>query len=446
MNDPSSPGRGGLARFYPWYMLAILMLIYAVGSIDRLVLSVVVEPIKHEFHLKDAQIGLLGGLAFSAPFAIASLPVGWLIDRLNRRVLLGVIVAVWSGLTMTGAAAGNFAALLLARVGVGGAEAGAQPASLSIMADLFPPKRRTTALSIFSVGTALGNIAIFLIGGLVLMKFGWRAVFFVAGIPGLLLAILVMFSFKEPERGRYDGPDGTRGAPVTNLSIFATLKMVLKKPAIMHGIAAHTLATGVQFSVMIWVVSFLVRIHGLAPHAASIWVGSGVGLIQAGAGLLVGPFADRFSKGKVSRLALVPAAATIGCFVMGIAMCLAPTTGLALAALFVEAFFVGAYLGPSYSLMVSLAPANARGSTLAVLKLVSMLIGNGALAYVTGAVSDAVGGPASIQVAIVVTLVGYLWAAFHYYMSGRAAREGGDRKAQRVQPAPATLLRPSSSI
>jgi predicted MFS family arabinose efflux permease len=411
------PSPGWRSRAYPWYFLSIMILVYMATAIDRLVLSIVVEPLKHEFHLTDGQIGLLGGVAFSVPFALAALPLGWLVDRVTRKKLLAGIVAFWSVLTVCGSLAGSYVALVCVRVGVGAAEAGAQPSCLSLIADTFEPKRRTTAISWFSIGPALGNLVIFLIGGFVLVNFGWRAVFLVAGLPGLLAVGLLLFTAREPVRGGLD-PMGAG----EKKNLLQTLKLVSRSPAIIHAIIAFTLATGVQFSVMVWIVSFLIRIHGMAPHAASVWVGLGVGIVQTSAALAIGPIADAFARGSVSRLALVPAIAALGCLASGCVMALAPTAPIALGALFVEAFCLGSLLGPSYSLLVGVAPAEARGSTMSLAKLVQMLIGSSAISFLTGAVSDAVGGPQSIRVALVVTLLGFGWAAVHFYFAGRTSR------------------------
>jgi MFS family permease len=144
-SGPAGTGRGA----HRWYVLGILVLIYIFGSVDRSVVSMIAELLKREFDLTDAQIGTLGGMAYSATYAIAVLPIGWLIDRTDRRKLLSITVAIWSALTMCGAVAASFPMLVLARMGVGAAEAAASPASLSLIADTFPTRLRNTAVSIY---------------------------------------------------------------------------------------------------------------------------------------------------------------------------------------------------------------------------------------------------------------------------------------------------------
>jgi hypothetical protein len=162
----------------------------------------------------------------------------------------------------------------------------------------------------------------------------------------------------------------------------------------------------------------------MASHTASYWVGLSTGIIQTAAALAIGPIADRLSGGDPIRLYGLPAAAAVMAGLAGWAMCLASNVPLALVALFIETASIGALLGPSYSLLLSVALPQARGSTMALARLVSMLIGNSAITYFTGAVSDAVAGSASVRVAIMATLVGQFWAALHYVLAGRALKRG----------------------
>jgi predicted MFS family arabinose efflux permease len=422
VENPSS--RSGV---YRWYTLGLLLLVYSCTTIDRSILSVLVEPLKKNFGLSDSQVGMLAGLAFSVPFAIASLPLGVLVDRFNRRNILSAIVTIWSGATMLGSIAIGYPTLFAARMAVGAAEAGAHPACLSLLADIFPPRIRTTAVSIFSAGTSVGNVVLFFFGGWVLFHFGWRTVFFVAGVPGVTLALLIFLTFREPIRGIFDHAPREQQPKATRWGVRAmvnTLRLVLRSPPTLHVIIAHTLATGVQFSFVIWVVSFLTRTQGMASHTASYWVGLSTGIIQTAAALAIGPIADRWSGGDPIRLCRLPAAAAVMTGLAGWVMCLSPDGPLVLVALFIETASIGALLGPSYSLLLSVALPQARGSTMALARLVSMLIGNSAITYFTGAVSDAVAGPASVRVAIMATLAGQFWAALHYALAGRALKRG----------------------
>src|SRR4029077_304628 len=143
----------------------------------------IAEPLKLQFHLSDKQIGALTGTAYSVTYALAVLPMGWLIDRVDRRALLSITVAIWSALTAACAMSSSFIMLVVARMGVGAAEAPVMPASLSLIADVIPKRQRHTAISIYVSGAAVGQILIFILGVWLLMHFDWRRVFLVAGGP-----------------------------------------------------------------------------------------------------------------------------------------------------------------------------------------------------------------------------------------------------------------------
>jgi MFS family permease len=331
-----------------WYILGILTLINIMGSIDRGVISVIAEPLKHEFGLSDAQIGVLGGLAYSVTYAIAVLPSGWMIDRWNRRNLLGITVAIWSGLTALCAAAPSYMLLLLARLGVGAAEAPTVPGTMSLIADTFPPHRRNTAISIYYAGVALGQIVIFLIGGWLLLYFGWRMVFLVAGVPSILLAVLMLFTTREPERGAMETEARPRPAeslaPIQHRTLGEVGRSLWTNRPLMISIPAIALCSGVPYAVTTWSTSYFVRVHHMSVSEGLIWTGIGFGLFMAAGSLLVGPIADRYSRGDPSKLALVPAVTTALAIAAGLLMLLGRTSTEAIIGLGLFSFMCGFFV------------------------------------------------------------------------------------------------------
>jgi predicted MFS family arabinose efflux permease len=400
----------------PWYMLALLALIYVAGSIDRAVPSVIVEPLKAEFGLSDGQLGFVTGFAYSIPYALAVLPAGWLIDRFHRRVLLSAAAAIWSVLTMAGAAAQNFLTLVLARMGVGVTEAPASPGSLSLIGDLFPKERRTTAISLYYAGTATGQMITFLVGGWLLLQFSWRTLFFVAGVPGIILALLLFFTCREPKRGQYD--EGEAKPPVSYRLAF---RAIMDSKSLRHAIVGNMLSTGVSYAFLVWTISFLVRIHGVSHEYAAIIVGLCVGLMMMVGSVVTGIFTDRHARGNAARIAQVPALGTSIGAVIGIAMCLMPSLTGALVMFGLFAFFMGINTGPGYTTIVTMTGSNMRGSILSIAKIASVLIGNGGLAFFTGAASDLIGGPESIRWALMLTVFFLFWASFHFTKASRAS-------------------------
>ncbi|WP_157889086.1 MFS transporter [Herminiimonas arsenitoxidans] len=186
-----------------WYALSILTMIYSCHFLDRTMISIIVEPVRAEFHLHDSQIGLLTGLAYGATFAIAGIPIGLLIDRVNRIKLLAILVTIWSGMTILSGIANSYIHLLLARMGVGASEAGGSPASLSLISDLFPPSKRSTAVGYFFLSNAIGATLSIIIGGFVTAQYGWRTAMLLAGIPGIILAAVLILTVRNPKRGCY---------------------------------------------------------------------------------------------------------------------------------------------------------------------------------------------------------------------------------------------------
>ena len=422
--DREAAGSGA----YKWYMLGVLVLIYIMGTVDRAVLSVIAEPLKLQFHLSDKQLGLLTGMAYSLTYALAVLPMGWLIDRVDRRALLSVTVAIWSLLTAACAMSSSFITLVAARMGVGAAEAPVMPASLSLIADVIPKKQRNTAVSIYVSGAAVGQILIFIIGGWLLMHFEWRTVFLVAGGPAASLAALLYFTTREPERGALDTDLGAMSAaakkdPPRNMT--RLIRDILGNTALCFAILAYTLVTGVGYSVTVWMTSFLVRVHGMTVGQAAIWAGIGFGVCMTVGSLLAGPLADRLSNGDQRRVAIIPAVTTVLGAAAGAVMSLANTSVVSVVGLSVFALMAGFFIATGTSLVLSLAAPNERGITMATNRLVSILLGTGLIPVMTGAISDAIGGAGSIRPALLFTTALLPLCTFCYAMIYRILRRDG---------------------
>jgi MFS family permease len=391
------------AGAYQWYVLGVLVLIYVMGTVDRAVLSVIAEPLKLQFHLSDKQVGILTGTAYSVTYALAVLPMGWLIDRVDRRALLGITVGIWSVLTAACALSSSFIALIVARMGVGAAEAPVMPASLSLIADVIPKKQRNTAVSIYISGAALGQILIFVIGGWLLMHSDWRTVFMVAGGPAAALAALLYFTTHEPQRGALDTGRGAMSAAAEPPRHVATLiRDILGNRALCFAILAYTLVTGVGYSVTVWITSLLVRVHGMSVGQGAIWAGIGFGVCMTVGSLLAGPLADRLSDRERS-VAIIPAVTTIMGTAAGAVMSLADTWVVAVVGLSVFALMAGFFIATGTALVLSLAAPSERGTTMAVNRVISILLGTGLIPVMTGTISDAIGGAGSIRLALLFT-------------------------------------------
>ncbi len=198
------------SRAYRGYVLAVLTAVYALNFIDRQLLVILQEPIKLELGLSDTQLGLLSGLAFAVFYVICGIPIARLAESRSRRNVIAFSIVAWSVMTAVCGLAQNYTQLLLARMGVGVGESGGSPPSHSMISDMYPPGQRSTALSIFSTGVNIGILGGFLLGAWLNEFFGWRSVFLLVGLPGVLFALLVGFTVAEPVRGRSD-PHRPRG-------------------------------------------------------------------------------------------------------------------------------------------------------------------------------------------------------------------------------------------
>src|SRR5512138_366139 len=196
-----------------YYLLGLLTLLNLLLVLDKIVLSILIEPIRAEFGLSDGQLGALMGLVYAIFMGAAGLPLGMLADRVNRRNLAAICVAAWSAMTLACAAAQNLWHLLLARIGVGVGEAGGGPTSMSMIADSFEPRRRATAMVVFATGTPLAGLVNRTFATQIAHLYGWRMTLVAAALPGFLLAVLLVLTVREPQRGRWEAARVATKAP-----------------------------------------------------------------------------------------------------------------------------------------------------------------------------------------------------------------------------------------
>ncbi len=398
-----------------WYALAILTLIYTLHSVDRSVMSIVIEPIKSEFRLDDSQMGVLTGLAFGLTYAIAGLPLGYLIDRINRRKLLSVLVAVWSGCTALCGLAQSYGALVTARLAVGLTEAGGAPTALSMIGDLFPPRRHSTAIAIFWASTALGTATSFILGSIIVVHHGWRAAFLIAGIPGLAIAALLFFTVPEPKR------ECTQGEGTAAPALRETLRYVLRQPLFVHVFLAMTLNSMMLSGVLVWQASFLIRIHHLSLTQAGLLAGVAAGIFGGLGSLIGGPIGDHvFKRAGIGGLPLAAAGTTLLSVVTGMVFLLTDSLVASLCGLVVFELIARAYTAPGYSAILGSVQPQMRGVSVSALQTATNLIGYGLGPFIAGAVSDQVGGGDGIRWGLAALMLTGAWGCLHFILAWRA--------------------------
>jgi predicted MFS family arabinose efflux permease len=396
-----------------WRFLALLVLIYSCHHMDRIILFILVRPIQQQFGLSDAQVGLLSGLAYGVSFGLAALPLGYLIDRVDRRRLLGYAVILWSAMTAVCGAAQSFVWLVLARMGVAAAEASGAPTSLSLITDLFPPRRRGTAIGLLYSSLAIGGLCGALIAASIVPRFGWRGGFVVAAIPGGLLGLCLMLFVAEPVRGLSDVTT-TRSAPV---GVRDMLRLARSQGAFVHTIIAMVLNVVALASVGVWLTGFMMRYHGMTLASAGTVMGIGFGPCAAVGSVAAGAVSDLLSRKAPHRRLLVPACALL---VAGPALAIAlntTDTRIAVAGIMVSATALQGALMPGFAAALALVPAGMRGSAAALAQLSTNAIGTGAGPFVIGLLSDALLGLRGALVSVVAVCC--VWSSLHYLLAAR---------------------------
>ena len=215
--------------FQRWYVLIIMMFAYTINIADRYVMSTVLEPIRLELKLTDGGVAFLTGVSLALFYVTMGIPLSWIADRYNRRNLLAISITVWSAMTTLCGLSTSYMQLLLARIGVGIGEAGGTPSCNAIVSDYFPAARRPMAMTIFALGAPIGAWLGADMAGYVANRYGWHSAFLVLGIPGILLAAVIMLTIKEPKRGRLDAVS-TEETP----SLMTTLAFFIKQKAAFH--------------------------------------------------------------------------------------------------------------------------------------------------------------------------------------------------------------------
>jgi predicted MFS family arabinose efflux permease len=397
-----------------WYVLIIMMLVYTISIADRYVLSTLIGPISKELNLTDSGAASLG-IPLALFYVTMGIPLSWLCDRTNRRNLLAASVAVWSFMTaITGSTRGYFD-LLLARIGVGIGEAGGTPACNSIIADYFPADRRSMAMTVFALGAPLGAWLGSDLAGYVSTLYGWRAAFLVLGVPGIILALIIMLTIKEPSRGRLDAASEDKTP-----TVIETLKFIWSQKSAVHAMWASGLSAFWGWGLMWFTPLFLQRTYGMNEGEAggllgSIYLFGGIGASLITAWIVARPaYTD---PRKIARLlAVVTALGTIPSFFAYY------TQELWVAKimwwLFIPTIYF--YIGPAFALCQNLAAPKMRAMAVAIALVIANVLNLIIAPAIVGGLSDmfdATGGgnAESLRLAQMILAPTGLWAAWHYW-------------------------------
>jgi MFS family permease len=410
----------GERRTRPGWALFLLAAISTCGFIDRIVMNVLVEPIKIEFSLTDLQIGLVAGLAFAVLNVVLGLWVARVAERRRRLTLISIGTLLWSVATAACGFAGSFVQLIFARIGVGVGEAVGLPATSSVISDYFPRSKRATAMSVLMLAPPIGAFLGSAGGALIAQAYGWRAAFLLASVPGFLLALLAWITVGEPRRGHHDGLAGN-SAEVPPFS--AVLRRIAERRSLRHLFAGSTIASVVGFGLNAFLAAFLLRRFGYGVAEAGVIAGLIASLPASLSVIGSGWLADRIGRRDPRAYGYIPG---IGLLLSAPLYMLAVTresAGASIALLAVAAVFQYGYLGTTSGVFQNMMHPRMRASATAVTSLVTALFGGGFGPILVGGLSDRFAAGSSpgvgLATAMAVVSIGYAWGACHYLWATR---------------------------
>ena len=381
----ATPGTALGPGFKSW-ALFLLLVIYTSNFIDRQIIGTLAQAIKVDLKLTDQDIGMVSGIAFAVLYSILGIPIARLAERRSRTTIIAVSLALWSAFTAACGLATSFIQLFALRVGVGIGEAGCSPSAQSLISDYFPPKVRSTALSIYSLGIPLGSLFGAVLGGRIAQTYGWRAAFVIVGLPGLLLAALCRLTLKEPVRGSYDDPAAETGAPPRFGEVLRRLFAARSFPHVAFGASLGSFA---GYGIAFFAVPFLLR----GPFHLDIATAGGSYGIVGGLAAAVGVFLGGAVTDLIGRLsprayAIVPGLGFLCCaplYVWAFQQAdLISLASIAIAPLILQYL----YLGPTFALTHNLVEPRMRATATALLFLPINLIGLGLGPTFVGWLSD----------------------------------------------------------
>lgn len=391
----------------PNLVLAMLLLVYIFNFVDRQILSILAAPIQADLNLSDAQMGLLGGVAFAVLYSVLGVPLAWLADKTSRSWVITGSLVIWSGFTALCGTAVSFSGLFLSRLGVGVGEAGGVAPSYAVIGDYFPSKRRAFALSIYSLGIPLGSTVGVLAGGYIAAQIDWRTAFFVVGLAGLVIAIPFKLIVK-------DRPRPTSEAISDNPKFGEIVRVLARKPSFWLLSFGAACSSMLGYGLAFWLPSLLQRSFGLDLVQTSHFIGA-VMLLGGVAGMLAGGWlADKLGSRDKAFYAWVPASA----FFVGVPLfsggIYTSNVWAAFALFLIPQAMAYVWLGPVLTAVQHLVPPPARSTASALFLLINNLIGIGGGIYALGALSTAltpIYGAESLRYSMLYSLSLYAVAA-----------------------------------
>ncbi|MXO89584.1 spinster family MFS transporter [Pontixanthobacter aquaemixtae] len=480
----SSPEAGFGTKNYRKYVLGVLLTVYIFNFIDRTIINILTEPIKETFGVEDWQMGLLGGPAFAILYTFVGIPIARLAEKKHRVWIIALSIALWSLMTVFCGFAMSFIALFIFRIGVSIGEAGCSPPANSIIADYFVPAERSTAVSVYALGIPLGGMAAYVFGGYVVGSLdganvaamfsnwgwtwaanaldwqnieAWRIAFIVVGLPGVLVALLVKMTIKEPPRG-YTDPAHMQDKE--HVGFKEVLKILATKPAYWHVTMGVTIASFVNYGVGQFMVSFLIRTHEMSIFDASVKIAMVLAVMASIGTYMSGYLADKYAERFPKALAYIPMFAVAGVIPLHVTGYLVESLWVAVPLLMVGQMLLYTYLCPLYAVPSGVVDSRMRATAVAVTLFIVNLLGYGlgppligglssilnasflsgidpSLSLEACKASDLTAAARSacdtanadgLQWSMVIFKCMYIWAVFHFFMASRTIQRDMGRE------------------
>ncbi|MDE2136787.1 MAG: MFS transporter [Gammaproteobacteria bacterium] len=402
-----------------WYVLIMMCLVYTLSIADRYVVSTVLDPIRDELHLTNLGVSLLTGMAFGVFYILLGFPLSWLIDRYNRRKIVAVCLVLWSIMTAVCGLARTSFQFFMARVGVTVGEAGGTPGANSLLSDYFPTARRPMALTVFSLGAPIGAWLGYNVAGAIADQYGWRAVFYALGIPGVMAGAAVWLTVREPARGCLDA-----GKDPLAPSVKATMRFMWQQRSGVHTMLGTAVCALWGWGLMFWTPTFLQRTYHMTVGQAGdvtqnmhLWGG---GLATLATGWLMARSTMVDARRIVWLLAAGTAIATVASGVVYWTRDLA----LAKAMLWIYIPAIYFYIGPGFGLLNNLAPCRMRAMFCAMVLFLANLGNLVITPNVIGLLNDwflryHLDDADALRLAMLCIVPTGFWAAAHLYLAAR---------------------------
>lgn len=415
LNQPAAaPGKSARQ-----YALGILVVVYTFNFIDRQILAILLPAIKAEFLVADWVLGFLAGTAFAIFYATLGMPIALVADRWNRRNLIALSLAIWSAMTALSGMAANIVQLSLARIGVGIGEAGCSPPAHSMISDYYPPEQRATAMGVFTVGISAGIMIAYLGGGWIAENMGWRPALLIVGLPGLLLALVVRFTVKEPQRGQSDSHSDSDA----RYGVMAVVHFLYRRRSFMHMSMGAALASFNAYAILSFFPSFLIRSHGMNLQDIGMYLGLIIGISSAIGFVGGGYLADKVGKIHKKYSLWIISASAMFAWLFVFPLYLLDNTSWVLILFFIASVPTNVYLASTFAQTQGLVRLRMRAVASAFLLFIINIVGLGLGPQIAGILSDILAsgfGADSMRYSLLA--IGFVmgpWVAIHYYVAGR---------------------------